>query len=64
MSRRFKGLADGSPEQLAQLGLEHLAGGTDRDGIHKHHVIGDLPLGCLAFVEREQFLASLRCLGA
>ncbi len=44
-------------ELLTQLGLEHLACRTQRNGVHEHHVVRNLPFGRLALVKRQQCLA-------
>src|SRR6185437_1120329 len=40
-------------ELLAQLGLQHLAGGAVRDLRHEHHVVGQLPFGDLVAEQRQ-----------
>src|SRR5947209_8187641 len=39
---------------LAQARLQDLAGRTDRNRLHEDYVVGNLPFGCLALVERQQ----------
>src|SRR5690349_6407651 len=43
-------------ELLAQLGLQHLAGGAVRNLRHEHHVVGQLPFGDLVAEQRQDLV--------
>ena len=50
----------GFKEVFSEFGFEDFARRTNRNGLHKDHVIGDLPLGGFTDIKSQQFLFAKR----